>query len=210
MKQDTSWEGNHRFIRWFAAKALRRALSAGVRGVQLDDFVQEATVAWLIAVRHFDPSKGVPFIPYLKLGMQRQINRWLQGEINQCHEASVSLDFTPDDSATPGFKTADKIDNGDLAIDEALIRKDTRDKVLALLTPRARRYLELLESPPPELLEEMKALIAKAQIGRAMGITRFAPVRVSSDLIFKLMGAPNHERQKIHREIDGAIKRVTE
>ena len=170
MNQDTSWEGNHRFIRWFAAKALRRALAAGVRGVQLDDFVQEATIAWLVAVKHFDPTKGVPFIPYLKLGMQRQINRWLQGEITQCLEASYSLDHTDEELGPKAAKFEEFVENGDAPIDEELIRKDTRDKVLALLSPRARRYLELLENPPPELLEEMRALVAKAKIGRAMGI----------------------------------------
>lgn len=208
MNEDTSWEGNHRYIRWFASKALQRAISAGVRGIQLDDFVQEATIAWLIACKHFDPTRGVPFIPYLKLGMQRHINRWLRDEIGEVTLTPKSLDATV--SEENETELGDLLaDNLALSADEQVIRKDLRAQVLERLSPRARRYLELLESPPPELLEEMNAILAKAKLGRAMGLTRFAPVRVSSDLIFKLMGAPNHERQRIHREIEAAIQKVS-
>ena len=208
MNADTSWEGNHRYIRWFASKALQRAMAAGIRGIQLDDFVQEATIAWLIACKHFDPTRGVPFIPYLKLGMQRHINRWLSDELGEAAMTPKSLDVTVGENGTT--ELGDLIaDTSAISADELVIRKDVRARVLGLLSPRARRYLELLESPPPELLEEMNAILAKARLGRAMGLTRFEPVRVSSDLIFKLMGAPNHERQRIHREIEAAIQKVS-
>lgn len=207
MTQDTSWESNHRFIRWFAARAMRRAIAAGVRGVQLEDFVQEASIAWLMAVKHFDASKGVPFIPYLKLGMQRHINRWLNREIGGVQLAPFSLDKTLTEDSEDAFSevVADTAETPD----EFVIRQDIRARVLRRLSPTARVFLDLLENPPRELIEELRAISAKAEIGRSMGLLRFVPTRVSADLVYRFMGIPPFERTRINREIEDAIRKVT-
>lgn len=186
-------------------KALQRALAAGMRGVQLEDLMQEASIAWLLACKSYDPARGVPFLPFLKRGLQFHINRWLKYEIDECHNASASYDMTigDDDSAPVSEIIADA---RHIPQDEQVSRKQNWTLIASHLSPLARRYIELLESPPPELMAELKAVMAKAERGRAMGLTRFAPVRVSSDLIFRIMGLNNYERAKITKEVQKVIE----
>ncbi len=207
MTDDTSWEKNCQIVKRLAAWAMRQAAFTGVRGVQFEDFFQEASIAWMKAVERYNPSLGVPFAPYLTNGIKQRLLRLLKNERGASYFAPTSLDQPlSEDIAT---SLLDTFSDNSAPIDTTLIEQETRNRVVAKLSPRARCFIELLESPPVELFEEMKAVIAKAQKGRSMGITRFAPVRISADLIFTIMDAPPYERTKILKEIAHVSKRLS-
>ncbi len=191
-----------RLIHATAWKVMRRLHAAGAASVQYDDVKSELMVAWCLARDHFDPAQGVPFTPYLMRGMYNHINRWIEREINNGRH--LSLDFEADGDEGVGHMV---VSDDSAPIDEALAEKQTLDRFMAKLTPRARQFMTLLAEPPAELVEIKIAIAARVRYAKDRGYPRAFSNRVSCLLVFDFMGASASERMSIMRQIKGWTNR---
>lgn len=192
-------------IRHFASRVLRRLHAAGARTVTLDDVVQELSIVYLKSAERFDPQHGIKFATYLTGGMRLYINRWVQQQIDEGAHASMDESASEEGEEGYGHRVVATDEPTPDAIVEALEHKR---RVVDRLSPRARQFVEFLESPPLELLQEAKALVARGRFARERGHSVFVPVQVGAQHIFALMGADRRERHLIYGEIRKAVAEV--
>lgn len=204
-----SYEACKAQIMRFATRVNMRLRAAGARGYELQDIVQECAIAYVVAAEHWNPESGVPFRAYLARGMQNHVNRWANKEIGQCLGASVSLD-------APAGGDDEEMDlHGALGAsqptpEEMCVKKATREKVMAKLSPRAWLFVQLYESPPAFLVEEHAALLAKAASAREAGRAVFVTNSLSAATVFDFMAASRQERVDIRRELLALSRKVSQ
>jgi len=191
------------FINQFAWKVLRRVHAAGLKTMQIDDIKSECSIAWLMANRSFDPSKGVPFLAYLKRGMIIYVNAWINKELKGL--GTISLNETIFENKTVEDTVA--ADN-DHPVD-IIIVKQRRRYVMSRLSERTRIFVKLLDNPTPEIVEAHRALRARGEWAKARGIHSMAPKTINAQVIFEIMGAQTQERAKIYRELKDMSKRMS-
>lgn len=208
----TSYEASKRLIQYTARRVHRRMFAAGARTVMLEDIVGELNIAWVIATQKWEESRGVPFGAYLMRGMSFHINRWVDHQIKEFQLAPFSIDIDPssDDPSEAGANDRKNVSIDMPGADEILIAKDTRERVLARMTPMTRRFVELLESPPEDIVAEHSAIQIRSAYGRSRGINCATPSQVSSALIFDFLGCTTVERRNVYREINGLAKKVSQ
>lgn len=189
-------------IKAFARKVLRRMRSAGDHTVMIEDIEGEMWVAWTKADSSFNPEVGVAFKTYLYKGLQLHINRWvarnLTRRIAEVHARSTDERVDEDESDE---RFGDKLPSTDILADEALGRSEAYQAAQKLLSPRARIYLRLMADPPQELVEALRPLAHKHEIGRSRGIRVSTNLSLTSTMLLDLMDATRTERTKILSEI---------
>jgi hypothetical protein len=204
------FEDFEKIIRSFGRRVRRRFVAAGGRVLDQEDIDNELVIAFCLARDAWKPDRGVPFEPFLRLGMRQQINRWLDKQIEHSIVASESLDRdigTGDvDGRMPMRTVGDQIAADGPDAEEALIEKTTRQRIVDGLSPRARLFVDLLIDPPAEFTAQIAAIQARARYARERGIAGFAPKTATAALIFDLMDAPSSERSAIYAEIRNASK----
>jgi DNA-directed RNA polymerase specialized sigma24 family protein len=205
MHADTDYKRCLPWIKGFAYKVLRRVSSGGAHSVQLEDIVQELSIAWTIAQAKWNPELGVPFLAYLDRGMKLHINRWADAHVREAH---VSLDAGGEDDDEGLGHTL--IPDDRESQHDTLVQKQHLAKVLAKLSPRARQFVELLVDPPAELTAELKAIEAKRQFARERGVATQIITRINADLLFELTGTPAWERPKVMSEIRTVLAKVSQ
>jgi hypothetical protein len=204
MNQDPlSIEASKRLVGILTFKVCRRMKAAGARLVEREEVEQELWVAWATARESYDPTHGVPFAPYFYRGALNHINRWFKKQTEKdLRLVGLSLDdCTSEDEDDAGLHEV-IADETVIPADDVLLEKERRERVLKRLSPLARRYLELLDNPPPALCKEIDALKARAEFCRKQG--RYAgPVtnRVSMSLISDLLGLSRTQRAKVYGEL---------
>jgi hypothetical protein len=192
------WKDWQKVVERCAFRYLKRAHAAGARSVMLSDVVSELSLAWVIAREKFDPTQGVPFGAYLQLGMRNHINRWIDHQIGH---AANAIDLDEEYGDEPGSDLHEAVaDTGPLQDDLLGDSQEFEDNI-ALLSPEARQFVELLANPPLALYEEMSAIQARAEFAKSRGISVGAPSHITGALVFDLMGAGRAERNKIYREV---------
>lgn len=204
MPANVTFDQHKRLIYNFAWKVQRRMHAAGARTMQLEDLVQELSIAWCVARDRWDESLNVPFTAYLMRGMQQCINRFAKYELREHAVAPFSID-EPLESGTS---------RGDLIPDDSematLEQKNFRDLVLRLVSSRSRRFLEILESPPREVVEQLDYLRIRAEDGRARGLHSVAPRNLNTGLVFDLLGYSRPERSQVLSEIEMVVSKLSE
>lgn len=190
----------------YSWNVLRRLRATGVRSAELEDIRQELMMAWMTAVRLWNPELGVPFAPYLMNGMKRHIFRWANYEIEEHCFAPISIDkpLSDDNDTTIG----ETIASDDMPADEALYEATAKGFVLEMLSDRARQLLTMLADPPDELIDVFRAMRAKAEFAQKMGVATFIPAQISEGLVFDMMGASRPERTALRKEIAHAANKV--
>jgi len=191
------WSDWQKVVERSAYRYLKRAHAAGARSVLLADVVSELSLAWVIAREKFDPSKGVPFGAYLQLGMRNHINAWIDRQIG--HAAALDLD--EDYGEEDGANLHEAIADGGPLQDDVLGDTQEFERNIALLSPEARQFVELLANPPPALYEEMTAIQARAEFANSRGIRTGVPSHITGSLVLDLMGATRVERNRIYGEV---------
>lgn len=196
------------YIKRAAGRFLRRARAAGASTVTVDDIVSELSVAWCMARDGWNPQFNVPFGAYLARGMINHINRFLKKEIGAAQFAPYSTNarFQEDDDTELG----DMLASREVSQEQFLIEKLSWERAVGELSPRAKRFIELLESPPPELYEQVTALQARAIYARERGIDSFAVKGVTGGLVLDFMGASRTERTAIYKEIKILARKVSQ
>lgn len=199
MSQIAFDEGQRRYIGAFAARVERRMKSAGAR-IGPGDVFQELCIAWCKARDTWRSDLQVPFKAYLMRGMQIHINRWVDNEIGFSHLTPMSLDNATVGESDAGLHEVITEKDHVTACD-AVESKDAREFVLARLSPRARLFVELLDSPPVFMVDAVKAGKIKAAAAKARGLSVITPNSVTASMVFEFMQADPIERRVIYKEL---------
>lgn len=206
MPAQVAFEEHSRLLHFIAAKVLRRVWSAGAKSVSHDDIFQELCIAWCVARDKWEPSYNVPFSAYLSRGAFQHINRWVDSQIGQATLAPISIDTSGHDWNGEASALHDAIPSADKPIDEVVIEKDFFEKVRSNLSPLALLVLDLWNEPPPELVEEAKALQTRAQFARSRGITAVHGGRFDITTVMNFMGLNLAQRRVVYAEINASIE----
>lgn len=194
-----TYEQYHRFLLKITWRVLRRVRSAGCHSLTQQDLMQEAAIAWLIAKERWNPELNVPFMTYLGRGVMQHLNRFVQKEIDERLMASFELDDTEEEVSTSRHEIV--ADPNARTGEDAASHNSVRAFVMRRLSPMARKFVELLESPPEWLYDEVKAIQARAEYGRKRGLCSSAPKGVTAALVMDVLGLPSLERGSIYREL---------
>ncbi|MBO6508746.1 MAG: hypothetical protein JJ979_09765 [Roseibium sp.] len=207
---DTSWEANIGLIRKFAFKVLRRARAANLRGIELDDIIQELSFPYLTAREKFDPELGYRFSTFLNRGMQLHINRWFDEQLRNDQQTPMSMDADIDTADGTATTAHDLMADQTEPADQLLAERQFLEALKTRLSERAVVFIRLLLNPPYEIYCEMNAMRARATMARERGGAQYpVPLNVTSSIIFDLMGADSVERAKIRKEIARKLERMT-
>jgi DNA-directed RNA polymerase specialized sigma24 family protein len=198
-----NWRDSERAVKAFSHRVMRRLVAAGASADLAQDVRQELWVAWCIARDSYREDSPATFMTYLHNGMRMHINTWARSNVNKRHQEVIaySLDHSggPDDEEGESLQA--RIASADPTPDVAVFEEDRWQKSIALLSPRTRKFIELLREPPACLLAEVRALEAKSSYAKSKGVSMPFANRVTTTLIFDAMGAPRSERLRIAREL---------
>lgn len=191
----------------FAFKVLRRLHGLGARSHTLEDVQQELWVAWCKACEAYRPDHGASFSTFLYTGMQRHINRYVEKNFERFHGETVALSLDSSESvsagndgtddATLGESIADTVAGADVMLEQ----EQNFAYAMTRLSPRAQQFMTFLKDQPIELLQQLRALEAKGAYAKQRGISIATPQRLTTFMVFDLMGASRSERQKILEEV---------
>jgi DNA-directed RNA polymerase specialized sigma24 family protein len=204
MSEEITFDQHKKIINYLARRIKRRLSAVKAHSITYEDIVQELSVAWCIARNSWDQKLGVPFVPYLRRGMYNHINRWVEREKLQRLIAPCDLDADSNDAQLHEILA----DEYNVPADERLIRENIRSTIIDRLSPRAKMFVDMLESPPPEIMTEFNAVRQRAAYGRERGLKSIAPKTIAASLIMDLMGCSYAERHSIYAEIRSVTELV--
>ncbi|WP_287333286.1 sigma factor [Mesorhizobium sp.] len=202
---------SEKLVKRLVAKVMRRLLAAGAPPHIREDIEQEMWVAWCIARDTFDETKGAAFSTYVRNGIMLHINRWAEKHISRRHAEVIakSLDAKVGDDPD-GASLGEAVACENAAPDEAVLENDHWQFAMQQLDPKARQFMTILRDQPPELIEEIRKLEAKAEYARSQGHSIMVPHNVSTTMVFELMGIGRFERVKMADRIRKAGKKIQE
>lgn len=188
-------------INSFARRVLRR-VTAAKSVITVDDIVSECTIAWCIARDNWNEASGVPFLAYLRIGMRNHINRWVEKELREHSASHLEFDKPHSENGDGDLYEVFADERADLP-DDILEQNDRRAKQLSRLSPRARQFVELLDSPPKALVDILQALKARQEFAMQRGVPAApVPKRILMTLVFRFMGATPREQTQINEELE--------
>lgn len=164
-----------------------------------NEIKQELCIAWLEAVEKYDPNKGASFSTYLCIGMLRRANRFISNYYELEPSALNYVEYY--DSFLDYQKLPHSALDKNSSVLTVLEQESCYKLVLRNLSERAKQFVEFLRNPPIELVRALDDLAEKAKYARSKGYNYSAVKRVSTNIIFKIMGAGQSERSRIIREI---------
>ncbi|AGC36089.1 RNA polymerase sigma factor [Rhizobium phage RHEph10] len=194
-----------RRLSWSIARKLH---GNGATSLSHEDVEQELWLVWCRARDTFDPTLGVPFKAYLiegirrsKLAINRQMFKRIGEERAQRLDAPVGndgegdnlIDLMPSSAPLP-----------DAQVDEATHIAWALKK----LSERTALFLKLLYEQPPELLEQMRLLKARAEYAKSIGAQNILISHITTSFVFRLMDADRPERTKILAELRTLSEKV--
>jgi len=196
----------------------RRCIAAGAKSVQREDVFQEMCIAWCLARDSWKPEitgddgqvKKIPFVAYLVRGVRNHVNRWIGKEIIQAND-KLELDGSGLGEESDGEDFHSVVADSCAANpEEAAIEADDRRNIRNSLSAEARRFLEILENPPPALFVVLDAARSRREFAVARGVAAAgAPKKITTHLVFDLMGIDRGKRAKIVGEIRSFINLET-
>lgn len=197
-----------RIVNGFANRVQRRLASLPQGVMSLDDIKQELWVAWCKAAESFDESRGVPFEPYLRRGMQRHINQIVHTNIEKFPEQTFASSLDKQIGDGEGATLSEVVPSDQPSALELLEKEGAWEEAVGALTPRARQFITLVRDQPNELLEETLLSDHKETMAREINVPFSNVRRVTTSMVFDLMGASSGERSKISREIKEVGEKV--
>jgi DNA-directed RNA polymerase specialized sigma24 family protein len=192
-------------VKRFSGAFYRKMLRSGVTAFTLEDIQQEHWLGFCRARNSYSAETGVPFQAYLIKGLeqlQSEMRRKVSKRFHERNHLSLDAPIGDEDSKMQLHET---LAGDEEELGSSLDRDQQIERLCANLSDRARTYVQLIYRQPAELLEQTKAIRARAEHASNIGIAHFAPSGVSSSLVFKLMGAPRQERTRINAEIEKAL-----
>jgi non-ribosomal peptide synthetase component F len=174
--------------------------------ISFEDIVSECTIAWCLARDSWDEARGTPFLAYLRTGMRNHINRWVDKELKEHNGSHLEFDRSSgeDDDGSLHDVFADQ--SAELP-DNVLELNERREKQLARLSPRARQFVELIDSPPKALVDILNGLRARQSYAVSRGLPALpVPKTIPAVLVFRFMGASRFEQATITEELETKFK----
>lgn len=192
-------------LSWSIARKLH---GSGAMSMSREDVEQELWCIWCRARDTFDPTLGVPFRAYLlegirlsKLAINRQVFKRIGEERAQRLDAPVGND--EETTALVDLMASDG-PSPDAELDEA----SHIAWALKKLSARSALFLKLLYEQPPELLEQMRLLKARADYAKTIGAQNILISHITTAFVFRVMGADRPERTKILAELRQLSEKV--
>lgn len=145
-----------RLLASLAHKAVRRAEAAGIV-VEFDELFQEAKITFFRARDLFEPEHGVKFSTYLWRAVRNNLNA-LSKKAGFIQSRTDSLDRTIGEDEEGSLH--DVIPASIETMDERLERLEAESEMFSRLSPEARMVVAVLDSPPPELVKEIRRMEA--------------------------------------------------
>lgn len=192
---------SEKVINRFAFRVQRRIRTLPQGVMSLDDIKQELWIAWCKARDNFEPSRGIPFEPYLRRGMINHINSVIKTQIEKFPEQTfaLSLDAKVGDE---DMTLMDVIPSSEKTAESFAEELSNWNKGISVLSPRAKLFVSILESQPEELLQECLLGGHKKAQAVKVGAPYVNQIRITSQMVFDLMGASTSERRKIVMEVE--------
>jgi DNA-directed RNA polymerase specialized sigma24 family protein len=180
----------------------RRIQAMGGRSHVLDDVRQEMWIAFCKARDTFDPDMGASFNTYLTKGIMLHMNRHIEKSFERFHGQTVALSLDAESFGAEG-KSLSEVVPDDNAIDaeQAAFRSFAFKRSQVALSPKAAEFVRLLDGASETLAKDFLAFDAKAEHAKTMGLVFARPSRVTSSMIFDLMGVGRWHRAKISQEL---------
>lgn len=186
---------------------MRRLKGASITIFQREDIMQELWIAWAIACKNYDPNSNVPFLAYLSLGMKQHINRVIEKHaerfIGQTH--ALSFDYSAPNQEGDSMSLSEVIPSS-FGSPESIEDEVAWKQAIEHFSPQTRLFATLLKDTPPEISEQVIHLREKAKHAAAMGITKSYPMRVTTRMIFDLLGCTTVQSRNILAEISTVKK----
>jgi DNA-directed RNA polymerase specialized sigma24 family protein len=193
---------SEKIINSFSFKVGRRLQAAGAPMHLIEDVRQELWIAWCKARDTYDESSPASFKTYLYGGMRIHMNNWIRDNINRRHAEVIAKSMDAElDEENGGATLADMIPSADPTPEVTFWLERTWEFAVARLSPRSRQFVELLREPPEGLLAQVRQIEARTAFAKAQGISAPFNNRVTTSMVFDLMGASRNERIKIAAEI---------
>ncbi|MDE4297054.1 sigma factor [Phaeobacter gallaeciensis] len=206
MSEFIDMKESERMIRALAGRVMRRLRAIPQSVMSFDDVEQELWIAWCKARDRFEPSRGIPWQAYVQRGMKQHINRVIEAQIERFEGQTFAVSL--DSKASSFGDTEDGPTIGEIIASDAPLPSDEAEwesnynKAISVMSDRAKIFVSLLREQPPELLNEVLVAQDKAEHAAKLGAPYNAPRRITSAMVFDLMGAPRTERTKITREVE--------
>ncbi|MBX4911399.1 hypothetical protein HJA82_29235 [Rhizobium bangladeshense] len=194
-----------RRLSWSIARKLH---GNGVTSMSHDDVEQELWIVWCRARDTFDPTLGVPFRAYFLKGVEltrREISRKTFKRIGE--ERAQRLD-APVGGEDGNDMLVDLMPSNDPLPDAQADETTHLTWALSKLSARAALFLKLLYEQPPELLEQMRLLKARAEYAKSIGAQNILISQITTSFVFRLMDADRPERTKILAELRKLSEKV--
>jgi DNA-directed RNA polymerase specialized sigma24 family protein len=189
-------------VRSLRAKVQRRLSSISTPVMSGEDIEQELWIAWCKARDSFDPDRGIPFGAYVWRGMMQHINRQIERHISRFKGQTFALSInagrlSDDGEMNEGIPIPDK----DIGQEEKSIRRSCYRRAIKKLSPDARTFVRILDEQPPEILQEVMLATDKEEHAKNIGAPFVNPRRITSKMVFDLMGLDRSERRGILKEV---------
>lgn len=194
------FEAYRRYLSTFVRKVLARCHSAGLHSITADDVMSEISVAYCMAYNNWKPEHNVPFAPYFMRGAQFHVNRWLKYELREIEIAPFSMNNSTATEQHGDFY--ELIASPEQSAEAIVQERQSIERAMKRLSPRAAKAIEILHSPPPEVVEVLLALQERASFARSRGYHQRSQPDITLTLIFNLMGLSVMERRNVYKELE--------
>lgn len=187
----------------------RRLHGNGATSMTNEDVEQELWCVWCRARDTFDPTLGVPFKAYFLEGVRMSrlaINRKMHKRIDEERAKSLDTPIGNDDENTTSL--LDLIASDDPSVEAKMAEETHIAWALTKLSDRAACFLKLLYEQPPELLDQMLCLKARAEYAKEIGAQNILISQITTSFVFRLMDADRPERTKILSELRTLSEKV--
>lgn len=203
-RPEIKFEDYTRLAHSMARKAYERLRAAGCHSMTYEDVFQEMALSFVKARAKFDPGRGATFATYYTTAAWTNFNRVAESLIEQ-NIGHESLDEARSQNDREFHESV--ADEDTETPEELALLAERRRKKLAAMSPLARRVVEILDAPPKVVLDELKAVRARAKRSRERGVGRMvAPQTLTVRFIMQVMGLSPAQMQEVKRELERAAQ----
>ncbi|OAB55678.1 hypothetical protein AY600_02040 [Phormidium willei BDU 130791] len=193
------WCDYERLVKKEARKAYTRLRASGCN-VELDDLVQEGAITFIKACEKYcAQASDAKFSTYLARALQNNLRRWGKYETRK---VARSMD---DEIGESGGTLHDLIGTDETRPDSLVEQSRIAAARLKALSPLARRCVEMLDSPPPALIEEYRRVVQFERYAEEMGFA-VKTSRLNLPFIYRALGLPTKTAWRVSAEIQSFAK----
>lgn len=200
---------SERQINSLSFKFNRRIHRLGGKSHSIEDTRQEMWAAFCIARDKFDPEGGASFKTFLHRMIFWHMNRYIAVQFEKRHEEVIAAQIGESFDGDEGNFIHEPADPNALDIEQVLIEASSFRQSQKKLSPGAAKFIEVLLRAPDVMADDFLALNEKAKHARNLGVRYARPPRITSSIVFDIMGVTRPDRTLIMKELNAYIERTT-